>query len=141
MTAKCLAQHFNFAVCHIKWKSFPLSNRLRSLSTTASWTWCSSSSPSSGKSFLTCQHIYRRYSVVAADPRGCSLGFTSQRLFAQLGHNLNSLSYSRWQQPQARLFTPSSSGDLLHLLNSNRKSVEATPRCEKREIMIKKCFI
>lgn len=105
---------------------FPFSNRLPSLSTTASWTWCSSSSPSSGEFFLAVLFTVRAV-FPAVCPAAPHRAFSSQRLFAQVGHNLSSMSCSGWQQPQARHLTPNSSGDLVHVFSSNRQKCGVTP--------------
>lgn len=77
--------------------------RFLSPSTTASWTWCSFSSPSSGK---------------------CPW-WPAQRLFGCLHHNLSSWSYSRWQHPQAKQLTPSSGGSSLNLLTISKQQFGA----------------
>lgn len=108
--------------CHVIWSLqlftlslffSVLSSRLPSRSTTASWTWCSSSSPSSGEFFFSwlsyLLYIYCEFAaeLQAAPHRALLLRGTDPRgYFAQLGHNQNSLSYSRWQQPQAGTLNP-----------------------------------
>lgn len=104
----------------------PFSNRLLSLSTTASWTWCSSLSPSSGNLFQTvlftictvfsAQHPAAPHRVLLLSGSVPSSSLSNWAItWTQ--------SYSRWQQPQARY------SNCVHLLNCNEQECRKTARC------------